>query len=711
MATDFKRYSETWHQDLPLVSLLSERTGSPSPLFRTARSLGGLVGDSPGGFWSFEPGLPPGYDLQELHLLNCGYRMVSLEEEDLLLLQVRPGLFLGNFPVSAVPELFCSHQAVKEEGSRSTLLTGDSVVELTQELRENRRLVRLRIRPAGDPPSESGPEPDVRELWAALWKERKRWLSRMGAEERPVMFDLALEVLEAGLRPPAPPFSGDWLNSGTAPGIRIQDLPGLLPALTRMAPEAAGKLLNTLLSVPRLDNGAFPAFSPLKNTPEEPDAGRPAWPMLSIAVQTARAGEAPLAVPPGLLPALREHIQAWVAISDDGGSLPVWPDPDGAFTPEIVDEGLELFDLAALLIAEIDAYRHLSGDASAFESERSRWRAEVLGTHWSATRGVFLDRTRGGQPAKRMTLGTLLPLLWSDLPGDHRRALLRSLAQSKGLRSPKGLLQWEPRDGDPAPAPVRTLSQHLLMRPLLADAPQDVRSLVGLSWAQALDDHARHDRGFPADWEEPARGWDLLTAAFCLRFAPLHAKADLQLGQYPAWVRFLERQRSSIIGTLSTLAVVIPLMLGLFFALRPDYSQQQEQSVAGHGETMIALGRFADAEAVFTDLLSRTRRPTFHLNYYAQRGQVRARLNNFEGAREDLLRAVELDQDLIRPSAHWNLAQVLWRMGDLDAARAALEEFAEIFEEGYPQLGRNARNALALIDLGHNPFASPSWTN
>ncbi|MCH8528596.1 MAG: tetratricopeptide repeat protein [Kiritimatiellae bacterium] len=121
---------------------------------------------------------------------------------------------------------------------------------------------------------------------------------------------------------------------------------------------------------------------------------------------------------------------------------------------------------------------------------------------------------------------------------------------------------------------------------------------------------------------------------------------------------------------------------------------------------MIALGRYAEAEEVYTELINRTRRPTFHLTYFAQRGNVRARQNKLAAAREDLLRAVELDQDLILPTAHWNLAQVHWRLGDLDAARDALEEFIDIFEEGYPDMGRRARNALALMDRGLNPFPS-----
>jgi len=712
VATDFQHYSDTWHQDLLLVAHRPGRDPDHglAASFHTARTLGGITGASPEGSWSFEPGLPPGYDLRTLHLLNCGFRLVSAEEVDLLFLQVRPGVFLGNFPVSAVPELFCTRQTVSEEGSRSTLRLGDQTIELTQEVRENRRWVRLAVR-AGDAPADSGPVAgtDLRALWTELWKQRMLWLARMKAEERPVLFDLALEVLEAGLHPPAGTFPAEILSEPgrTPPGLNLRELPGLLPALARMEPESAGALLENLCQVVPLSTGALPAFAPLNGTaPETAENAPPAWPALSIAVRTARMGDAPLPLPPALLPRLEQHIRAWIDLSDGARPLPVWPDPDTAFTPEIVDEDIDLCDLAALLIAEIDAYRDLSGDRTAFQEVRERWRARLLEQHWSAARAVFLDRTGDGVLTRRMTLGGLLPLLWNDLPEEQQRGLYRTLSQSKGLRGPRGLLQWEPKEDDPAPAPVRTLSQHFFMRPLLLDAPPDIRTRMGLSWAQALDDHVKTGRGFPGEWDGNAKGWHPLTAAFCLRFAPLHAKEDLELGHYPAWIRFLERQRESIIGAVATLAVVIPITLGIFFALRPHYSIQQEQTFAGHGETMIALGRFAEAEAVYTDLLSRTRRPTFHTSYYAQRGNVRARQNNLEAARDDLLRAAERDQDLLRPNVHWNLAQVHWRLGDLDTARDALEEFIDIFDEGYPDLGRRARNALALMNRGLNPFPS-----
>lgn len=699
MATDFPHYSDTWHPDFPLATHRPARDPGPSraAVFHTGRVLGSISSKTAKGIWSFEPGLPPGYDLQSLHLLNCGYRLLTADDEDLLFLQVRPGLFLGDFPVAAVPELFCTRQTVTEEGSRSLLRLAEWTISLTQEVRGNRRAVRLQV--STDPNLHAESETDLRALWSDLWKQRMLWLSRMKAEERPVLFDLALEVLESDL----PPDSGT-LPADTHPTLLLNDLPGRLPALARMEPEAAADLLACLCRASPLANGALPARSPRS----ESDTEVPAWPVLALAIHTARQGEVPLTLPDALLPRLENHLRAWISLSQSQGPLPVWPDADTAFTPEIVDEEIDLCDLAALLIAEIDAYRALSGDAAAFTSERERWRTHLLNHHWSAARGVFLDRTREGSLTQRLTLGGLLPLLWHDLPGVQQRGLYRALSQSKGLRGPRGLLQWEPREDDPAPAPVRLLSQHLFLRPLLREAPPDLRTLMGLSWAKALDEHVQAGRGFPGDWDGTAKDWHPLTAAFCLRFAPLHAKEDLLLAEYPGWVRFLERQRASIIGAAATLAIAIPITLGVFFALQPHYSSQQEHSFAGHGETMLALGRFAEAEAVFTDLLRRSRRSTFHPVYYAQRGKARAERNDLIAARDDLQRAADLDRDLLRPSVHWNLAQIHWRLGDLPAARKALEEFVEIFEEGYPGLGRQARNALALLDSDINPFRRPA---
>lgn len=702
MATDLQHYSDTWHAGLPLVPPAPARSSAPIPPVRTARALGSLSGSDADALWSFEPGLPPGFDLHTLHLLNCGYRMVSTDEVDLLLLQTAPGLFHGNFPVSVVPELFCSRQPVNEQGSTSTLDLGATRIELTQEIRDNRRLVRLHI--TGSTPAPAAPpaaeHPDLRDLWASLWKQRMLWLTRMKAEERPVLFDLALEVLEARLTPPAGPFEHPFFCDPDTPGLSLQHLPAVLPALARMEPDAAHTLLLTLSRLAPLPSGALPAFIPLHGTPDPV----PAWPVLALAVRTALRGDAPLALPDPLLPLLKSHLTAWITLAGPESDPPRWPSPDHAFTPEIVDDDLHLCDLPALLVAEIDAYRDLAKDPDAFRDPHTRLKTRLLDLHWSAPRGVFLDRTADGQPAKRMTLGGLLPLLWNDLPEDRLRGLHRALAQPGGLRSPNGLLQWEPKDGDPAPAPHRTLSQHLFLRPLLLDTPPDLRSLLGLSWARTMDEHVKHERGFPPEWDSTTPGWHPLTAAFCLRFAPLQARKDLELGKYPAWIRFLERQRQSIISLVSTLAIVIPITIGLFFALRPEYSTQQEASIAGHGETAVALRQFEEAESVYTDLLTRTRTPLNHLTYYAQRGKVRARLQKYDEALADLQRAVELDENLLLPTAHWNLAQVQWRLGDLPAARATLEDILDIFSEGYPDLAKRARNALALLDQGIAPF-------
>lgn len=709
MSTELHHFSDIWHGGFPLVPVTEGKNPEPGTGhgFRTASSLGGVTGTLPGLAWHFEPGLPPGFEVQTLHLLCCGYRLTSSAGEHVTLLQTRPGVFVGEAPSRVVPELFSTNRTVRDEESRSWLESGSTRLLLEHRAQgANRRMV-LVAGVGTDPDAlrmtarKILDETSAPELWNRLWKERMSWLARLGAEERPVMFDLALETLHAAVEPAAGPFASTWIRDPAEAGMNLNHLPGILPALASLEPEVARGVMQTLAELPVLSSGALPAFVPLVGSP----GPAPAWPVLSQALALAlRTGGLP-PPPDALLEKLRAHIEAMSGTGESGP--PRWPVEEGAFIPEVWDEGVDPVDLPAMLVAEMEAYREISGDAGRFRERREQLKSHLLTEHWSSGANVFLDRIQGGNLAKRATVGGILPLLWTDLPEPQRQGLHKTLRQEGGLRGDGGLRQWEPRDDDPEEPPVCTEAQHLLLQTLLRQSPQDLSQLMGVAWAKRLDGLSQKDLGFPPRLDETEKaGWHPLTAAFSIRFAPLRNKADLELSRYPRWVRFLEHHRKAIVAIAAAFAVAMPTLLGIHYLFREDYSLLQEQDQAGHAGTLQTLGLHTEAEAILTGLLTRGRVESRHARYHFSRGKSRFQLGNLQGALEDFSAAAQLDGDFLLPAAHWNLAQLQWRMNQTEAAAETFHDILEIFSEGYPDLGRRAETALELLEGGHR-FPTP----
>lgn len=716
MATDLHHYSNIWHSGFPLISLQANRKPS-HPLTRvpgciqTTNALGNLAGHAiteahqlGPRVWQFEAGLPPGFDVTEIQLLNTGYRIETRQGSEMIFIQVHPGVFCGVAPLTVVPELFSNTHAIETEGSVSWMETPEMRIWLEHRQVDDQRQIALVVSP--EKKDREGmrmtarkmlEEVSPKQMWTGLWKERMAWLSRLNAEERPVLFDLALETVEAALMPAAGPFAAQWIRDPalSGAGMNLNHLQGELPAIRAISPDALDGVLKTLTGLTPNPQGFLPSTVLLSG-----DASPyPAWPTLCQALApypeaVSRAG-APL------IENLAGHLTAFLDSKREGDPLPVWPVGDGAFTPEIFDESLSLVDLPSLLVAEMEAFAKLSGDNGRFASAHDALRTAVLKLCWQPQRGVFLDRVyEDASPVKRMTAGGLLPFLWADLPDAQARGLYRYLETSaESLRGSHGLLQWEPRKGDPAAPPSTSTLQHLLLHPLLKKSPPEVSTLMGAAWGSVLDALSRNDAGLPLDFQAGAAPiWHPLTAAFCVRFAPLHTRLDLELSHYPKFVRFLERHRKGIVGLAAMLVLILPGTFGLYYAMRPDFSAAREQDEAGHAETLYRLGQYQEAAEIYTGLLNLGRFHARHGYYYHQRGKCHWHLGDFPAARNDFARAVERDTDFMMPSAHWNLAQALWRLGETDAARAQFEDVLEVFSEGYPEFGPLARDALQMLD-------------
>lgn len=147
-------------------------------------------------------------------------------------------------------------------------------------------------------------------------------------------------------------------------------------------------------------------------------------------------------------------------------------------------------------------------------------------------------------------------------------------------------------------------------------------------------------------------------------------------------------------------AVVVILSFAIVWnqANPNDYNLTQETLHAGTANTLISLGKLAGAEEVFTDLLERSRSEANFGTYYFQRGNLRYKLERYEGAIEDYKQVAVHDPDGFIYQSRWNLAQAYARLGDNEQAANELKAFQEEYGEELPQFENRVNMALLLLE-------------
>ncbi len=665
-----ERYSPEWIPGFPFQS-----AGAPSTTCVAAESLGALSGAETPPAWQFDPGIPPSLRPVALLFLHSGFRIDYGAEGSYTLLALETGLWVGSAPEAALPELFSPLAPPRREGALSWVDTATQRIALLSIESGKHRHLALGLSTPGDQQLAARLHQALRdpEAHEKRWQDeialRHETLQHIDHPESPSLGP-CLERLYS-LIPPSPPWP-TWPREFDTP-IALQDLLALLPPLAPLHPDAACAMLDRIAELPATPDGFLPIA---------PGSSLPAWPTLALSL---------LELPPSLYPhpsfqraldRATDHLDAWLASWQvAGGPLPVWPDPDAALTPEVVDPDLHHTDLAALLVAEADAWLKLRKDPTRF-SPRIRPLADtLLKRFWSPTHHALADQSPDGTFAKRLTLGSLLPLLWPQLPADRRRALWKRATAHGGLRAPNGLRQWESRPGDPVAPPVR-LEIQLLFLPALAEVPADAAAVLAEAWSHWT----------PA----PGRLPTPLAAALHLRLLPFHTPGRIELGRYPAWVRHLEHHRRNIVAAVAALALLLPSLFGLFYSFRDEIGTQQQIALSGHAETLLAFQRHAEAEELYTRLIEHARGAKSNPRFPYLRGNARHHLGRLEEALADYREAVRLDPDMTLLAAHWNLAQTLRELGRNEEAIPLFQALAAEFGDQIPGFALRAANAIHL---------------
>ena len=682
---DADTYSPLWITNFFLTPVTNPDKTARYPQFKTHSTLGCLSdGDAR---WRLEPGLGGDFEISETLLLHGGFRLTFPNDQVYELLHVEPGLLIGRLPARAKPELFAMDQSTEqEEGCAFLTFDGYQIGLHTRQqngechlvlavLAEDRAACKQRLQ---DWAPKTGAS--LQSHWKSLIEAREAWCSALPDGFYTENPGVGFERLQALIEEPVDGFNGPWIRHPTdnAPHMSLALALQVIPAIAITQPRLAANLVNTLLDLPRLENGGW-AENYHPEAGIDP-AGGPAQPRIAAML----AGLPPEAIKqidrPRLLAALKAHIESFLA--ETSTTLPQWPVPDSAFTPEVTDpDALVQFDLAAMLVLEIEAYQKLGGEAPRIDAAHKQLKDIVLQQFWSEKPKRFLDKTLEGEFAGRVTAGALIPLLWENLDKAPAQALSQCLRANDELRSPQGIRQWQEKKQDPLPPPLRLSTQHLLL-PLLGKLPGESAALLSADWHRLLEaDPTFSDPG---------------TAALWARLIPYASRVNPHLERYPAWVRSLEKHRKVLVTLVAAILLLIPAGFGIYFAVRSDYNLSDELLEAGHAQTLVTMGNLEQAEEVYTRLLTYSRKGGRQNQYFLNRGGLRFKQENYEGALGDYRQSIALDAPGNLYKARWNLGQTYARLGQYDQAIEAMQAFIDEYGEELPSYQRLAENAISL---------------
>lgn len=686
MIFDTETYSPLWTGDFLLAPVETLDARGALPRFQTHATLGCIRGRD--ALWRLEPGLGADFEVSHTLLLHCGFQLTFPNAQDYQVLHLAPGVLIGRLPPRAKPELFSPEQSTEREEDFAFLKLGDIDLGLyTQFCESDCRFVMAAV--------EGGREackaklqalsPAVAEKlnnhWQTQLKMRESWCAALPESYYAENPGLGLERLQSLIEAPSGIFNGPWIRDPVelTPCMSVALAGQVIPAIALTQPALAADLLNTLLSLPKLPTGSW-AASYAPDSGADPDRG-PAQPHIASFLAALPSACLKTLDRAAWLPALKAQVESFLA-TDQTAALPQWPQADAAFTPEVTDPtSLIQYDLAALLILEIEACQKLSDDLTLMEAQRQKLQQVILQNFWSEKDKRFLDKTTDGTFTRRVTAATLIPLLWRLLDKNQSQALRQCLQSGDELRAPEGIRQWQPKIDDPVPPPLRLGTQHLFL-PLLDKLPGEIAALLSADWHRLME--------ADAELAHPA------TAALWIRLIPYASRVNHHLERYPSWVRRLEKHRQTLVAVAAVILLLVPSTFGIYFALRSDYNLSDELMESGHAETLVTMGNLVQAEEVYTRLLTHARNQARHPQYYLKRGNLLFIQEKYDAALPDYKQAVDLDAVGNLYQARWNLGQTYARLGETDRAITILREFMAEYGEEIPAYSLRAENAISL---------------
>jgi hypothetical protein len=259
---------------------------------------------------------------------------------------------------------------------------------------------------------------------------------------------ISVETMMKALRPAEGRIPHWWSQTAATddqPVFNINELFPLALAWSRVDVAVAEDLVLCALRI-QTNAGAIPVrFSP-HTTYSVMEAPKPLIIKTAESVWEVRKDPAYLQV---ILPLLKRHMQ-WLLHHFDPKRRNVycWKNRNEPIAIETYVSDMATVDLAVLLLTEIEALNRLSAQAgrsaspAMFIDEQTAIEQSISDQFWNEGESAFTNAYIRGSLVPLSGFAAFSPLLWRNLPGDQKHAILDTAHESENLPGQLNVLSW-----------------------------------------------------------------------------------------------------------------------------------------------------------------------------------------------------------------------------------------------------------------------------
>jgi len=259
---------------------------------------------------------------------------------------------------------------------------------------------------------------------------------------------ISVESMMKALRPAEGKIPLRWSQTATPddhPAFNINELFPLALAWSRVDIAVAEELVLCAFRI-QTNAGAIPVhFSP-HTTYSIMEAPKPLLIKTAEMVWEVRKDPAYLDT---LLPLLRRHMQ-WLLHHFDPKRRNVycWKNRNEPVALTTYTSDMATVDLAVFLLTEIEALNRMNAQSSRpssedwFSDERTALAQSIADLFWNESDSAFTKAYVREALVPLAGFSAFSPLLWRDLPGDRKRAILETVRESEKLPGQLNILSW-----------------------------------------------------------------------------------------------------------------------------------------------------------------------------------------------------------------------------------------------------------------------------
>ena len=684
--------------------------------FRTLAKPGDLAPMDFPAPWSFHAAPPDHMGPPAVILLANGYRLSFPQHPyagSCTCIMIKPGVMVGRSELGISPSLFCAEREVHRSGNAEWIdLSGHHVLLAKNTSAEGTRFC-LAAGLGDHTPSMNSAEGWLEEDVDALFNREIEQRAPFWNENRvapPFHRHLwyAVESLAARIRPPCGAFAFRWSVGEQLEGMVLDANQTLALALAWRSIDCtvAEDIVCAVLSC-QAENGSIPARISADGAVLSPS---PAWPLLAqsaVAAWDVRRNPKFLEY---VLPRLYRYLADTISHTDPRTcGIHCWQSSAESLIPQAFDAGLVSPDLMTFLICEIEAFFHLCDAAPQFTFDRAALQAEydrltryLLEVLWDNDAKMFRSRYENGTPIERISIASILPLLWSALPPRHEEPLLRQLNSRVQFHTKSGAPLWLKWEDETETPPVPAAHQVLLLEALIRTGARPELEQFSRTLSERLAHlfnsraHLPNDLRTSDEVKDPAQPAPKVQLALPSALAVVVAGCfDEHTGPTDAEskkLRWLDRHRAAVIGVAIAILALAVVAGTMALIARRTLPAATLEALAGLARQQCVSRNYDDAILTYQKLWKGTRGSP----------AVELLMGNTYYAKGDYLAAERLYRNVLQKnpqslSALHNLGLTLFRQNRMSEAAACYEELIQKSGPAHPGIVNRARLALGLI--------------